>query len=42
MGFSISIKPHLRGEKKRAELEKIIDLVVKHLPNLEKEKLIKT
>lgn len=42
MGFSISIKPHLRGEKKRAELEKIIDLVVKNLPNLEKEKLIKT
>jgi len=42
MGFSISIKPHLRGEKKRAELEKIIDLIIKHLPNLKKEKLIKT
>ncbi len=42
MGFSISIKPHLRGEKKKEELEKIIDLITKHLPNLEKEKLIKT
>ncbi|WP_198305267.1 penicillin-binding protein 2 [Arcobacter vandammei] len=42
MGFSISIKPHLRREKKRAELEKIVDLIVKQLPNLEKDKLIKT
>lgn len=42
MGFSISIKPHLRGEKKKEELKKIIDLITKHLPNLEKEKLIKT
>ena len=42
MGFSISIKPHLRSAKKRAELERIVDLIVKQLPNLDKEKLIKT
>ena len=41
MGFAISIKPHLRGAKKREELEKIIDLIIKQLPNLDKQKLIK-
>ena len=41
MGFAISIKPHLRGAKKREELEKIIDLIIKQHPNLDKQKLIK-
>jgi len=41
MGFAILIKPHLSSHKKKEELEKIIDLIVKHFPQYEKEKLIK-
>lgn len=41
MGFSILIKPHLNNHKKREKLEETIDLIVKHFPQYEKEKLIK-
>lgn len=41
LGFSISIKPHLRGDKNKERLDEIISLVIKHFPKLEKEKLIK-
>ena len=41
MGFAILIKPHLSSHRHKEELEKIIDSIVKHLPQYEKEKLIK-
>lgn len=41
MGFSILIKPHLSSYKNKEHLEKIVDLVIKHFPQYEKEKLIK-
>ena len=41
MGFTILIKPHLSSYKYKEQLEKIIDLIVKHFPKYEKEKLLK-
>ena len=41
MGFSILVKPHLSSFKKKEELEKVIDLIIKQFPKFEKEKLIK-
>uniref|UniRef100_UPI0040483513 penicillin-binding transpeptidase domain-containing protein n=1 Tax=Aliarcobacter sp. TaxID=2321116 RepID=UPI0040483513 len=41
MGFAVLIKPHLSSYRKKDELEKIIDLIVKHFPEYEKDKLIK-
>lgn len=41
MGFSILIKPHLSSYKKKDQLEELINLVIKHFPQYEKEKLIK-
>jgi penicillin-binding protein 2 len=41
MGFTILIKPHLSSYKYKDQLEKIIDLIVKHFPKYEKEKLLK-
>lgn len=42
MGFAILIKPHLSSHRHKEELEKIIDSIVKHLPQYEKEKLIRS
>uniref|UniRef100_UPI0040489F4D penicillin-binding protein 2 n=1 Tax=Aliarcobacter sp. TaxID=2321116 RepID=UPI0040489F4D len=41
MGFAVLIKPHLSSYRKKDELGKIIDLIVKHFPEYEKDKLIK-
>ncbi|MCT7909122.1 penicillin-binding protein 2 [Arcobacter lacus] len=41
IGFSVSIKPHLRSEKYQEKLESIVDLVVKHFPQYDKNKLLK-
>ena len=41
MGFSVLVKPHLSSYKNKEHLEKIIDTIVKHLPEYEKDKLIK-
>ena len=41
MGFSILIKPHLSSFRHKEQLEEIIDLIIKHFPEYEKEKLIK-
>lgn len=41
MGFAILIKPHLSSYKNKEELEEIIDFIVKHFPQYEKDKLIK-
>ncbi|MFV7790236.1 penicillin-binding protein 2 [Aliarcobacter lanthieri] len=41
MGFSILIKPHLRGKKNQEKLENIIDIIVEQFPQYEKAKLIK-
>ena len=41
MGFSILIKPHLTSYKNKEKLEEAIDLIVKHFPEYEKEKLLK-
>ena len=41
IGFSILIKPHLRADKYREKLEKLIDIVVEQFPQYDKNKLIK-
>ena len=41
MGFSILIKPHLNSKKNKDKLEKSIDLIVEHFPDLEKKKLLR-
>ncbi len=41
VGFSILIKPHLSSNKYKEKLEDLVDLIVKHFPEQEKEKLIK-
>ncbi|WP_323594258.1 penicillin-binding protein 2 [Aliarcobacter butzleri] len=41
IGFSISIKPHLRSLKYQEKLESIVDIVVKHFPQYDKNKLLK-
>ncbi|BAK73124.1 MAG: penicillin-binding protein 2 [Arcobacter sp.] len=41
MGFSVLVKPHLSSYKNKEQLEKTIDLIVKNLPQYEKDKLIK-
>jgi penicillin-binding protein 2 len=41
LGFSLNITPHLRSYRNKEKLEEVIDLIVKHFPEFEKEKLIK-
>jgi penicillin-binding protein 2 len=41
MGFSILIKPHLSSYKNKEKLEQIMDSIVKHFPQFERDKLIK-
>lgn len=41
IGFSISIKPHLRSLKYQEKLESIVDIIVKHFPQYDKNKLLK-
>ncbi|MCT7565368.1 penicillin-binding protein 2 [Aliarcobacter butzleri] len=41
IGFSISIKPHLRSLKYQEKLESIVDVIVKHFPQYDKNKLLK-
>ncbi len=41
MGFSILVRPHLSSYKNKEKLEQIIDSIIKHFPQFEKEKLIK-
>jgi len=40
LGFSISIKPHLKSSKNLEILEELIDTIVLHFPEFEKEDLI--
>lgn len=42
MGFSILIKPHLKSKKNKEKLNEALDLIVKHFPQIEKKKLLKT
>lgn len=41
LGFKISLAPHLRSDKKIGTFEKEVDLLIKLLPSLKKEKIIK-
>ena len=41
VGFSITVKPHLRGVKKFRTVEEIASLIVKYFPKLKYEKLLK-
>ena len=41
MGFAILIKPHLSSFKNKEKLEEVIDSIVKHFPEYERDKLIK-
>ncbi|PLY11218.1 MAG: penicillin-binding protein 2 [Arcobacter sp.] len=41
LGFSLSIKPHLRSYKNRHILDELINTIILHFPDFEKEKLIK-
>lgn len=41
LGFSINIKPHLRSYKNRHHLDEVIDIILQHFPNFDKEKLKK-
>lgn len=41
LGFYVAVKPHLRGYKRKKELEETIDFIVENFPQFEKEKLIK-
>ncbi len=41
MGFSILVRPHLSSYKNKEKLEQIIDSIIKHFPQFEKDKLIK-
>ncbi|MGM0519098.1 MAG: penicillin-binding protein 2 [Campylobacterota bacterium] len=41
MGFSISIKPHLRSYQNRQKLDSLISFINKQFPHLKKEKLFK-
>lgn len=41
LGFSLSIKPHLRSYKNQHILEELVDTIITHFPEFEKEKLIK-
>lgn len=41
LGFSISIKPHMRYKKYEDRLNNAVDIIVKHFPKFEKEKLLK-
>ena len=41
IGFSINIKPHLRGVKKFKTIEEVAKLIVKHFPQFEYKKLLK-
>ena len=41
MGFAVLVSPHLSSYKNKEKLEQIMDSIVKHFPQYEKDKLIK-
>ena len=41
LGFSITIKPHLRSKKNKEILIKVCETIIKHFPKFKKEDLIK-
>ena len=41
VGFSINLKPHLRGNKRFKNVEEVAKLIVKHFPKFKYEKLLK-
>ncbi len=41
LGFSITIKPHLRSYKNKDKLLEIIDFITKHFPEYDKDELLK-
>lgn len=41
MGFSIYIKPHLNTNKNKDKFNEAMDLIVKHFPEYERDKLVK-
>lgn len=41
MGFSILLKPHLRGKKYENKLNELLDIIVKQFPQYDKDKLLK-
>jgi penicillin-binding protein 2 len=41
LGFSLSIKPHLRSYKNKHILEELVNTIVTYFPDFEKDKLIK-
>ncbi len=42
VGFSINLRPHLRGEKKIKVVEEVAALVEEYFPHFKKEKLVET
>lgn len=41
LGFSVFVRPHLRGEKNAAQLNDILDLIIENIPSLDKERVLK-
>ncbi|AXX90036.1 penicillin-binding protein 2 [Arcobacter suis] len=41
MGFAVLVKPHLSSYKHKEKLEQIIDSIIKHFPQYERDKLIR-
>lgn len=41
MGFTVLVRPHLSSYKSAEKLEQVMETIVKHFPQYEKEKLIK-
>ncbi|PUE63666.1 penicillin-binding protein 2 [Arcobacter caeni] len=41
MGFAVLVKPHLSSYKNKEKLEQIIDSIIKHFPQYERDKLIR-
>ena len=41
MGFAVLVKPHLSSYKNKERLEQIIDSIIKHFPQYERDKLIR-
>ena len=41
MGFAVLVRPHLSSYKNKEKLEQIIDSIIKHFPQYERDKLIR-
>lgn len=41
LGFSITVRPHLRSKRNKATLDEVFETIVKHFPQFNKEDLVK-